>query len=169
MPAHDQVITAYFEAKGWGKPTEVVSFPNVPGLYRAEFSDGAEYLAIQHDKVVTARGLAAAGAFLREAKVLDHAPSAKDLTTLLTLFEALPPTKVPAPDQFYDFPKHTELNPRLELANGAGKLTLCYLLPNAGHATAQPAIVRVTRWTLALGKDGKLAWRSEDTKFDTSK
>jgi len=165
MSPDEQAITAYYAAKGW-TPVDVTQFERIPGMYRIGFADGIQYLALAGGKVITTKGLAAATAFLHDSKALSHKASATDVIMVLILFEAMPPNKLPAADQYYDFPEHSELNPRLEL-DGGGKLTLCYLMPNSGHAVANPQIARITRWTLAFG--GKPAWKSEELKFDMSK
>jgi hypothetical protein len=166
MSADEPTLVAYFEAKGWGKPAEITAFERVPGLYLAEFSDGGEYVVVHGGKIVTARGLAAAGAYMRDVKLLSHKPDAKDLTTLLTLFEALPPIEAMAPDQFYDFPKHAELNPRVELGADRATLVLSYLLPRRGGPTANPKLLKVMRWTLTIPRDYQLTWAEEATTLD---
>ncbi len=171
MTADDEaVITKHYEQQGWGKPLEIIAYEHVPGMYKAVFADGADYGVVRGGKILEGKGLAAAGAYMRDAKLLAQQPDAGDLTMLLSIFEALPPVSgYASPDQFYDHAtKHTQLNPKLELGAGGGKLVLHYLLPRRGGPTAQPDLATAMRWTLTIPKDYKLAWREEGTKLDTS-
>jgi hypothetical protein len=170
MSAADEVIiTKHYEKKGWGKPLEIVTFEHVPGMYAVEFSDGGDYGVIRDGKILEGKGLDAAGAYMRDVKLLTLSPSPRDLTTLLEIFGALPPLAPGAyasPDQFYNYDKHTALNPKLELGPAGGKLVLNYLVPHRGGAIANANLARVMRWTLTIPPSYKLAWREEETKFD---
>ena len=170
MSASDEaVIAKHYEQQGWGKPVEILTYERVPGMYKAVFSDGADYGVIRGGKLALDKGLGPAGAYMKGAKLAATQPDARDLTTLLSIFEALPPVSgYASPDQFYDHAtKHTQLNPKVEWAAGGGKLVLHYLVPHKG-AVAQPNLVPVKRWTLAIPADYKLAWREEETKLDSS-
>jgi hypothetical protein len=164
MSADEAFLNTHFDDKGWGKPVEIVAYDGIPGFYRVDFASRGEHALLQGGKLVTAKGLAAAEAYIRDVKLVSHKPKVGDVIELLIFFEALPPIKKPAPDQYYDMPEHAELNPRLE---PSGKLTLNYLLPRVGNAVANPKIVDIERWSVVLG--GKLAWKSEALKFDLSK
>jgi len=170
--ADEATITKHYEQKGWGKPLEIVTFEHVPGMYKVEFSDGGDYGVIRGDKLLEGKGLDAAGAYMRDVKLLTLSPSARDLTTLLEIFGALPPLApgaYAAPTQFYNHTDmHTVLNPKLELGPAGGKLVLNYMVPHHGGPTANANLRRVVRWTLAIPPDYKLAWREEETKFDVS-
>jgi hypothetical protein len=168
-PADEAVITKHYEKKGWGKPLEITAFERVPGMYEAVFADGGEYGVVLHGKLLDGKGLKAAGAYMREVKLLAHQPTAHDLTTLLEIFGALPP--IPAgsyatPDGFYNLDKHPSLRPKLELAPGGGTLVLHYIVRPSGGPVANPTVRTVMRWTLAIPADYKLAWREEETTFD---
>ena len=167
--ADEAIITKHYEQKGWGKPLEILTFEGLPGMYKAVFSDGGDYGVIRGGKLLDGKGLEAAGAYLRDVKLLAQRPAARDLTMLLDIFGALPPIApggYAAPDQFYDLDKHAELNPKLELGPAGGKLVLNYVLPHRGGATANANLRTVKRWTLTISPDYKLSWREEETKFD---
>ncbi|MDQ3366844.1 MAG: hypothetical protein M3680_15585 [Myxococcota bacterium] len=168
-PETEALLTAHYQQQGWGTPLEVITYERVPGLFQAEFADGADYVVVQDGKVVAGKGLAALGTYMRAVDLLAHRPEAKDLTTLLAVFGALPPVSGYAtPDQFYDYAKHAQLNPKVELAGDAGRLILHYLVPRQGGPVPNPNLVTVKRWTLEIPKTYKLAWHEAETKLDTS-
>ncbi len=168
-PADEAIITKHYEKKGWGELLEIVTFEQVPGMYGVEYSEGGEYGVLRDGKILKGKGLDAAGAYMRDVKLLTLSPSPRDMTTLLELFGALPPLApgaYAAPNQFYNHTQHAELNPKLELGAGGGKLVLHYMVPHRGGPTANPNLRRVMRWTLTIPPDYKLSWREEETKFD---
>jgi hypothetical protein len=168
-PADEAIITRHYEKKGWGELLEIVTFEQVPGMYGVEYAEGGEYGVLHGGKILEGKGLPAAGAYMRDVKLLARSPSPRDMTTLLEVFGALPPLApgaYAAPNQFYNHAKHAELNPKLELGPGGGKLVLHYLVPHRGGPTANPNLRRVMRWTLTIPSDYKLSWREEETTFD---
>lgn len=169
-PADEAIITKHYEQKGWGKPLEILTFEGVPGMYKVEYSDGGDYGVVRGGKLLEGKGLDAVGAYMRDVKLLALKPAVRDLTMLLDVLGALPPIAptgyVASPDQFYNHTKNPELNPKLELGAGGGKLVLNYLLPHRGGATPNANLRTVMRWTLAIPPDYKLSWREEETKFD---
>lgn len=168
-PADEALIAQHYEQKGWGKPLEIITFEGLPGMYKAVFSDGNDYGVVRGGKLLEAKGLDAAGAYLRDVKLLEQQPAALDLAMLLDIFGALPPIKpnsYATPDQYYNHEKHAALNPKVELGAGGGTLVLNYMVMPRGGAPANANLRTVMRWTLTIAPDGKLAWREEETKFD---
>jgi len=170
--ADEAIITKHYEKKGWGELLEIVTYEQVPGMYAVEYSDGGEYGVLHRGKILEGKGLGAAGAYMRDVKLLSLHPSPREMTTLLEIFGALPPLApgaYAAPNQFYNNPdKHSVLNPKLELGPGGGELVIHYVvMPRAG-APANANLRRVVRWTLTIPPDYKLAWREEETQFDVS-
>jgi hypothetical protein len=155
----EAIATEHYTKKGW-KVEKLIPFPRVPHLFRAEFSDGIDYVLVHQGKVVEAKGLEALSAYVRDTRLLQQPGlEARDLTTLLLVFAAYPPVSGPGMqgNGFYDGPEHPTLVPAIT----GGALVLHYIHRPPQGAVPQPGILQVSRWTLAAAGDGTLSWRSE--------
>lgn len=161
----DATIKAYYKQHGWGEPVQIKPIARVPGLYDVE---GERKLLVHDGKVVEGGGLAAFTSYVRATKLAPKPPlELGDMIELLAAFDAYPETAAYDRRSHIGGSKYPALEPKLAFDGGGAHLVLHYWVPTpAGPARS---VVRVDRWTLDLGNDGKLAWRSEQIQFDKSK
>jgi hypothetical protein len=161
----DAVIKAYYKQHGWGEPEKIKPSSHVPGLYDV---DGEGRVLVHQGKIAEGGGVAALTSYVRASKLALKPPlDTAELLELVGAFEAYPPITGFSPTGYYTNGPYKELNPRAVFDDRGAHLVLSYLLVAPTEATAHPNIVRVARWTLDLGTDGNVAWRSEEIKFDT--
>ncbi len=130
---------------------------DVPYLFQAK---GTRGVLVHKGAVVTARGPAAAGAYLRDTGILDgNGPSPDSLLTLLYVLQAFP-TVAGLPEQSaVDTLGPPYLQPRVERVGGHARVILSYRLPpDPGPSRGT---VPVMRETLDIGPSGDAAWTGE--------
>jgi hypothetical protein len=133
---------------------------DVPYLFQAKGSRG---VLVHNGAVVTARGPAAAAAYLRDVGILDgKGPSPRSILTLLYVLRAFPTVPDLPEESAVDMLGPEPLRPRVELADGRAKLILHYQLP--GNAGPSRGTVPMMRETLDIGPTGDAAWTGE--QFD---
>jgi hypothetical protein len=130
---------------------------DVPYLFQAKGSRG---VLVHKGAVVTARGPAAAGAYLRDIGVLDgNGPSPDSLLTLLYVLQAFPTVEGLPEQSAVDTLGPPDLQPRIERAGGHAKVILSYRLPRDPGPSRGTA--PVMRETLDIGPSGDAAWTGE--------
>jgi hypothetical protein len=128
---------------------------DLPYLFQAK---GTRGVLVHNGAVVTARGPAVAGAYLRDLGILDgKGPSPGTIMTLLFVLHAFP--EVPdVPEQgAFDELGPKDLQPRVERAHGHALVILNYGLPsdNPGPDRGTRPVMRET---LDIGPTGDAAW-----------
>jgi hypothetical protein len=134
---------------------------DLPYLFQAKGSRG---VLVHQGKVVTARGPAAAGAYLRDLGILDgKGPSPGSIMTLLFVLHAFP--EVPGvPEQgAFDELGPKDLQPRVERADGHARVILHYALPN--NPGPDRGTRPVMRETLDIGPTGDARWVGEQIEW----
>jgi hypothetical protein len=130
---------------------------DVPYLFQAKGSRG---VLVHNGAVVTARGPAVAGAYLRDLGVLDgNGPSPDSLLTLLYVLQAFPAVEGLPEQSAVDTLGPPDLQPRIERAGGHAKVILSYRLPRDPGPSR--GTVPVMRETLDIGPSGDAAWTGE--------
>lgn len=131
---------------------------DVPYLFQAKGSRGV----LVHDgAVVTARGPAAAGAYLRDVGILEgKGPSPGSILTLLYVLQAFPVVPEMPEQSAVDMLGPEDLRPRVERADGSARVILHYRLPSRDQGPSR-GTVPVMRETLEIRPTGDAAWRGE--------
>jgi hypothetical protein len=130
---------------------------DVPYLFQAKGSRG---VLVHKAAVVTARGPAVAGAYLRDIGVLDgNGPSPDSLLALLYVLQAFPTVEGLPEQSAVDTLGPPDLQPRIERAGGHARVILSYRLPRDPGPSRGTA--PVMRETLDIGPSGDAAWTGE--------
>lgn len=131
---------------------------DLPYLFQAK---GTRGVLVHNGAVVTARGPAAAGAYLRDVGILDgKGPSPASILTLLYVLKAFP-TVPDLPEQSaIDDLGPEPLRPRVERAGGHARVILHYRLPSNNPGPSR-GTVPMMRETLDIGPTGDAAWTGE--------
>lgn len=94
---------------------------------------------VHQGKVVTEKGAAAAGRYLRDLGIIDgKGPGIDDVLYMLHFFDAWPPVKE-APKQAYVTNEDEALAPRIERENGVARVVLHYYVGKPSSTDEQPA------------------------------
>ena len=165
----EAIVEQHYAAKGWGKPTKLILYPNVPSLFRAEFADGIDYVLVDEAALVLTKGLKPMGAYMRKVDLLSREVELQELLTLILVFDAYPPTTDGvAKNAFYDGPEHPSLKPVLDREQR--RLVLNYLpSPKSAGGRQNPKLMELQRWTLRIPKDYALTWSVEAVNFEIGK
>jgi hypothetical protein len=130
---------------------------DVPYLFQAKGSRG---VLVHKGAVVTARGPAAAGAYLRDVGILEgKGPSPGSILTLLYVLHAFPTVESLPEQSAIDMLGIEPLRPRVETAGGRARVILHYWLPKDPGPARDT--VPVMRETLDIGPTGDAAWTGE--------
>jgi len=101
------------------------------------FMDDGRGVLVHQGKIVTDRGPAAAGAYLRDLGVIDGGgPQIADVLTMLWYFDAWPEGIEVERESYVNSPKAArlrELNARVEGDGTEGRVVLHYFLPEPPH------------------------------------
>lgn len=131
---------------------------DVPYLFQAKGSRG---VLVHKGAVVTARGPAAAAAYLRDIGIIDgKGPGPDSLLTLFYVLQAFPTVEGLPEQSAVDTLGPTDLRPRVEQASGHARVILSYRLPNDNPGPSR-GTVPVMRETLDIGPSGDSAWVGE--------
>jgi hypothetical protein len=136
------------------------AYPDLPYLFNAR---GTRGILVHNGAVVTARGPAAAGAYLRDIGILDgKVPSPDSLLHLLFVLYAFPTVGNLPEQSAVDTLGPPDLQPRVEQKDGHAHLILNYRLPpdDGPSRGTQPMM----RETLDIGPTGDATWSGE--QFD---
>jgi hypothetical protein len=114
---------------------------------------------------VTARGPAAAGAYLRDLGIIagwgeGKGPGPDSLLTLFYVLQAFPTVEGLPEQSAVDTLGPPDLQPRVERAGGHARVVLSYRLPNDNPGPSR-GTVPVMRETLDIGPSGDPAWTGE--------
>jgi hypothetical protein len=130
---------------------------DVPYLFQAKGSRGG---LVHTGAVVTARGPAAAGAYLRDVGILDgKGPSPGSILTVLYVLQAFPSVPDMPEQSAIDMLGPEDLRPRVERAGGHARVVLHYRLPTDSGPSR--GTVPMMRETLDIGPTGDPAWTGE--------
>jgi hypothetical protein len=132
---------------------------DVPFLFQAKGSRG---VLVHNGAVITARGPAAAGAYLRDLGALQgKGPSPDSLLTLLYVLQAFPTVPGMAEQSAIDTLGPAELQPKLEVVNGHAHLVLHYFLPTDSRGSTPGPGRPIMRETLDIAPTGNAAWSGQ--------
>ena len=172
----ETTAVAFAKGKWQGEPTQVVRNKRVPFLVDVDFKTGGETVLVRGGKVVEARGLEALSGVLRDLGLPKGAADlkAEDLTKLVILMQALPPTEGIANTLFVaSGPENKKLLPSLSRKGGAAQYRLSYLLRPASTANLpkvgapqRPGLLNVSEWTLTITADKPAAWTEARYRWD---
>lgn len=134
---------------------------DVPYLFQAK---GTRGVLVHRGAVVTARGPAAAGAYLRDVGILEgKGPSPGSILTLLYVLQAFPTVEGLPEQSAIDMMGLEALRPRVETGNGHARVILHYWLPrDPGPSRGTSPVMRET---LDIGPTGDAAWTGERIDF----
>lgn len=134
---------------------------DLPYLFQAK---GTRGVLVHNGAVVTARGPAAAAAYLRDLGILDgKGPSPRSILTLFFVLKAFPVVPGLPEESAVDMHGPPDLRPRVELANGHAHVILNYGLPSNNPGPSL-GTVPMMRETLDIGPTGDATWTGE--QFD---
>ncbi len=141
--AQAQAIVEHTGAAGVVRWTE-----DLPYLFQVKGSRG---MLVHHGAVVTARGPAAAAAYLRDIGILDgKGPSPRSILTLLFVLHAFPTIAGLPEESAVDMHGPPDLRPRVERAAGHAQVILTYGLPSNNPGPSR-GTVPMMRETLDIG------------------
>jgi hypothetical protein len=142
-------------------------------------ADSPAAVLVHHGRVVTDKGPAAAGAYLRDLGLIDgKGPQIDDVLFVLFAFKAWPTVKGAAPEGYIhapDAPALSELTAQVEFDGVSARVILHYWLPDPGGGAGghgndvgsidpdlQVTQVRpIARATLEIARTGDASWQVE--------
>jgi hypothetical protein len=153
------------------------SVHELPFLFRAKFPP---WILVHQGKVVTGKGAAVAGSYLRDLGIIDgKGPGIKDVLALLHALKAWPAIEG-VREQAYvglETPTLEELGPTITLENDVAHVVLNYFLPEpepppedlendvgSVDPNSKPAIVKpMARAVLVIPRSGAPGWKPIET------